>query len=68
MGLIREPLGVNYVVESRKLTKKEREMISKHILAYNTRRVGAKKKLRTLSNRRKKTTLKTRVVLPTKKD
>lgn len=34
MGLIKEPLGVDFYVDPRPLTKKEREAISKHIREY----------------------------------
>jgi len=51
MGLIKEPLDVDFYVESKRLTKKEKEAISKHILEYKkkiakrkSRRVSLKKK------------------------
>lgn len=34
MGLIKEPLGVDFYVDPKPLTKKEREAISKHIREY----------------------------------
>ena len=34
MGLIREPLDVDFYVDPRPLTKEEREKISQHILEY----------------------------------
>ena len=52
MGLIKEPLEVDFYVDARPLTKKEREAISQHILEYKqkmsknkTRRIIAKKKV-----------------------
>lgn len=42
MGLIREPLDVDFYVDPRPLTKKEKEMISRHIREYKakmTRRI-----------------------------
>jgi hypothetical protein len=47
MGLIREPDGVDFVVESRLLTEKEREQISAYIREYNEkekRKLKLKKK------------------------
>ncbi|MES1219814.1 MAG: hypothetical protein ABUT20_30215 [Bacteroidota bacterium] len=50
MGLIKEPLGVDFYVDPRPLTKKEREAISKHIREYKEKmaklknsRAGTKK-------------------------
>lgn len=45
MGLIKEPLGVDFYVDPRPLTKKEREAISKHIREYKEKM--AKRKSRT---------------------
>jgi hypothetical protein len=52
MGLIKEPLDVDFYVDPRPLTKKEREAISKHIIDYKkkmakrkSRRLTAKKKI-----------------------
>ena len=52
MGLIKEPLGVDFYVDPRPLTKKEREAISQHIREYKekiakhkTRRLISKKKI-----------------------
>jgi len=54
MGLIREPLDVDFYVDSRPLTKEERAKISKHIREYKekmakrkSKRVFPKKKLLT---------------------
>ena len=51
MGLIREPLDVDFYVDPRPLTKEEREKISQHIREYKakmakrkSRRVASKKK------------------------
>jgi hypothetical protein len=50
MGLIKEPLDVDFYVQSKPLTQKEREAISKHISEYkekiakqNSRRLSVKK-------------------------
>ena len=52
MGLIKEPLGVDFYVDPRPLTKKEREVISQHISEYKEKmakrkscRIIAKKKV-----------------------
>jgi hypothetical protein len=37
MGLIREPLGVDFYVDPRSLTKAEREKISQHIRDYKAK-------------------------------
>jgi hypothetical protein len=37
MGLIREPLDVDFYVDPRPLTKKEQEMISRHIREYKAK-------------------------------
>ena len=37
MGLIREPLDVDFYVDPKPLTKKEKEAISKHIQEYKKR-------------------------------
>ena len=37
MGLIREPLDVDFYVDPRPLTKEEREKISRHIREYKTK-------------------------------
>jgi hypothetical protein len=44
MGLIKEPLHVDFYVEPRMLTKGEKEKISQHIRAYKAKM--AKRKLR----------------------
>ncbi len=38
MGLIREPEGVDFVINSRPLTKKEEELLSKFILEAKAKR------------------------------
>lgn len=57
MGLIREPLDVDFYVDPRPLTKEEREKISQHIREYKskmdrrkTRRVTLKKKAISATN------------------
>jgi len=47
MGLIKEPLNVDFYVLSKTLTQKEREAISQHILEYKEK--TAKQKSRRLS-------------------
>jgi hypothetical protein len=42
MGLIREPLYVDFYVESKPLTEKEREMISQHIREYKEKMANSK--------------------------
>ncbi len=51
MGLIREPLDVDFYVDPRPLTKAEREKISQHIREYKTKM--AKRKSRTTSTKKK---------------
>ena len=47
MGLIREPLDVDFYVDPRPLTKEEREKISQHIREYKAKM--AKRKSRRTS-------------------
>lgn len=54
MGLIKEPLDVDFVVESRPLTKEEEKAISEFIKADKEKR-SSKKRITTLSKRSKKT-------------
>ena len=56
MGLIREPLDVDFYVDPKPLTKEEREKISRHIREYKAkmdtrknRRVTSKKKITSAS-------------------
>lgn len=51
MGLIREPLDVDFYVDPRPLTKEEREKISRHILEYKAKM--AKQKGRRTSSKKK---------------
>lgn len=53
MGLIREPLDVDFVVDSRPLTEEEKKTISEFIKADKAKRLLKKK--RTLGKRTKKT-------------
>ena len=58
MGLIKEPLGVDFVVDSRKLTKKEELAISAFIKADKEKRALLEKRLiRTKSTNKTKTTV-----------
>ena len=43
MGIIREPLYVDFYVDSRPLTKEEREKISQHIREYKAKMAKQKK-------------------------
>ena len=38
MGLIREPEGVDFIIKSRPLTKKEEELLSKFIRKHKAKR------------------------------
>ena len=51
MGLIREPLDVDFYVEPGPLTKEEREKISRHIREYKAKM--AKRKSRITSSKKK---------------
>lgn len=60
MGLIKEPEGVDFVIKSRPLTKKEEQLLSKFIReqkAKRQRKLAAKKSVqkRTTTRSRKKT-------------
>ena len=52
MGLIKEPLDVDFYVDPRPLTKEEREKISRHIREYKAKM--AKRKGRKTSSKKKK--------------
>jgi hypothetical protein len=51
MGLIKEPLGVDFYVDPRPLTKKEREAISKHIREYKEK-MAKRKSHRTITKKK----------------
>ncbi len=51
MGLVREPLDVDFYVDPRPLTKEEREKISQHIREYKAKM--AKQKSRRTSSKKK---------------
>ena len=51
MGLIKEPLDVDFYVDPRPLTKDEREKISQHIREYKAKM--AKRKSRRTSSKKK---------------
>jgi hypothetical protein len=51
MGLIKEPLDVDFYVEPRSLTQKEREAISQHIREYKAKM--AKRKSRKATTKSK---------------
>lgn len=47
MGFIKEPKGVDFIIQSKPLTDKERQEISKHIAGYkakNTKKKNVKTK------------------------
>ena len=50
MGLIKEPLDVDFYVDPRPLTKKEKEAISKHIREYKEKIAKRKKRRATKKN------------------
>ena len=52
MGLVREPLDVDFVVDPKPLTQKEREAVSQYIREYKAKQ--AKKHTRKASSVRKK--------------
>jgi hypothetical protein len=54
MGLIREPLDVDFYVDPRPLTKEEREKISQHIREYKAKM--AKRKSHRVSSKKKQLT------------
>lgn len=51
MGLIKEPLNVDFYVQSKPLTQKEREAISEHIREYKEK--NDRQKSRSLSAKKK---------------
>lgn len=52
MGLVREPLDVDFVVDPKPLTQKEKEAVSQYISEYKAKQ--AKKRSRKVSSIRKK--------------
>lgn len=55
MGLIREPLDVDFVVDSRPLTSEEKEAISNYIRDYKAKHMAKKKVVKTTTTREKET-------------
>ena len=55
MGLIKEPLDVDFVVDPRPLTEKERKMISDFIKADKSKRNKMTNRLNTIPKRRVRT-------------
>jgi hypothetical protein len=51
MGLIKEPLDVDFYVDPKPLTKKEREAISQHIREYK-KKMANRKSSRALSKKK----------------
>lgn len=60
MGLIREPEGVDFVINSRPLTKKEEELLSKFIREQKAKRL---KRLATKKATSKRTTTRKRATI-----
>jgi len=59
MGLIKEPEGVDFVIKSRPLTKKEEELLSKFIReqkAKRAKKLSRRKKAAKRKTSKKKTT------------
>ena len=59
MGLIKEPEGVDFVIKSRPLTKKEEERLSKFIREHKTKsakKLGTRKTAHKGTNSKKKRT------------
>ena len=61
MGLIKEPLGVDFYVDPKELTDKERDLISQHIREYKakmakraSRRIPARKKVQAKASEKHK--------------
>ena len=54
MGLIKEPLNIDFYTEPKPLTKKERETISKHIREYKEKTAKRKRRRNSVSNSKKK--------------
>lgn len=51
MGLVREPEGVDFVIKSRPLTKKEEELLSKFIQEQKAKRLKRLARKKTSSKR-----------------
>ena len=59
MGLIKEPAGVDFVIKSRPLTKKESELLSKFIREQKAKRLkklATKKAAKRPTSKKKRTT------------
>ena len=54
MGLIKEPLGVDFEVEPKSLTQKEKEAISQYILEYKLKQTKKSKKKRASTRKKVK--------------
>lgn len=61
MGLIREPEGVDFIIKSRPLTKKEEELLSKFIREQKAKRLKKLSTRKTLSKRTTSTQKRTKV-------
>jgi hypothetical protein len=46
MALIKEPLGVDFFVDPKPLTKKEKELLSEYIKAYKLKLENKKRKVK----------------------
>jgi predicted secreted protein len=54
MGIVREPEGVDFIVKSRKLTKKELQLITDYIDAFKEKQ--RKKAVKSVSSRKSQNT------------
>jgi hypothetical protein len=54
MGIIKEPIDIDFIVDPRPLSKKERELISAFIKADKEKRAKPEIKPRTKTNKRKR--------------
>ena len=55
MGIVKEPLNVDFVVENRPLTKDEENQISAYIIAQKKKQELKEKVIRTTSKTKQKT-------------
>lgn len=55
MGIVKEPLNVNFVVENRPLTKEEEKMISEYITSQKNKKDLKSKQQKRISKSKEKT-------------
>ncbi len=53
MGLIREPEGVDFIIKSQPLTKKEQELLSEFIREYKAKKIEKYKDKKQASKKRR---------------